>query len=59
MREKVYRDLLTHMKYHQVKNWLLRGAEREDARTIGNAIRQMPEWQLIRGLARVLAEDPQ
>jgi hypothetical protein len=59
MKEEVYRDLLTHMKHHRVKKWLLRGAKRERAGTIGNAIRQMPEWQLIRGLARVLAEDPQ
>ena len=49
------RNLLQHMKHHSVKQWLLEGCEREDARTIGEAVRKVPEWLLIRRLARVLA----
>jgi hypothetical protein len=49
-------DLLQHMKGHQVKEWLLKGCEEEDAHTIGMAVLRMPEWLLIRRLARVLAE---
>jgi hypothetical protein len=51
------RNLLQHMKHHGVKQWLLDGCEREDARTILEAVRRMPEWLLIRRLARILAEE--
>ncbi len=50
------RNLLQHMKYHNVKQWLLDGCRNEDARTIGEAVRRMPEWLLIRKLARAMAE---
>lgn len=50
------RNLLQHMKYHNVKQWLIDGCEREDARTIREAIRAVPEWLLIRRLARMIAE---
>jgi len=48
-------ELLDHMQFHRVKQWLLDGARREHAHTIGRAVRQMPEHRLIRRLARVLA----
>jgi hypothetical protein len=51
------RNLLQHMKYHGVKQWLLDGCKREDARTIKDAVQKVPEWRLIRRLARALAEE--
>jgi hypothetical protein len=48
-------NLHEHMKRHNVKEWLLRGAVDEDARTIREAIERMPERRLIRRLARLLA----
>jgi hypothetical protein len=59
------RNLLQHMKQHMeyrgikggVKQWLLDGAEREGAHTIHEAVRRVPEWLLIRRLARILAEE--
>lgn len=51
------RDLLQHMKYHSVKQWLIDGCEREKAHTIGKAVRRIPEWLLIRRLAHILAKE--
>ena len=51
-----YDNLLGHLGHHNVKQWLLDGCEREDARTIGNAVRNIPERRLIRRLARALAK---
>jgi len=50
----VVMSLHGHMKYHDVRGWLLRGAKREDARTIYRAIKRMPTRRLIRRLARML-----
>ncbi len=44
------------MRYHSVKQWLLDGAKREDAQTIMEAVKNIPERRLIRRLARALAE---
>jgi hypothetical protein len=52
-----HENLHNHMKYHQVKKWLLRGCEREDANTIRRAVERIPEHRLIRRLARVLSEE--
>ena len=51
-----YDNLLGHMEHHNVKQWLIDGCDREDARTIGNAVRNIPERRLIRRLARALAK---
>lgn len=48
-------NLLSHMKHHKIKKWLLRGCEREDANTIREAVERIPERRLIRRLARALA----
>lgn len=50
-------NLHSHMKYHSVKDWLLRGCRDEDANTIREAVERMPEHRLIRRLARALAKD--
>ena len=50
------RILHHHMRFHSVKEWLLDGAEREDARTIMKAVKRIPEHRLIRRLARALAK---
>jgi hypothetical protein len=50
-----YDNLHGHMQYHKVKQWLLDGAEHEDAQTIKAAVQEMPERRLIRRLARILA----
>jgi hypothetical protein len=54
MSEKEYENLHNHMKHHKVKEWLLRGCEREDANTIRMAVENIPEHRLIRRLARAL-----
>jgi hypothetical protein len=51
------RQLLEHMSYHNVKQWLIDGARREGAQTIGRALENIPERRLIRRLARALAQD--
>jgi hypothetical protein len=51
-----YENLHSHMEYHKVKKWLLRGARWEDAKTIRSAIKDIPEHRLIRRLARALAK---
>jgi hypothetical protein len=50
-------ELLSHMRHHRVKQWLLDGCEREDARTIMAAVEAIPERRLIRRLARALTKD--
>ena len=50
-----YDNLHGHMQYHKVKQWLLDGADREDAQTIKAAVQEIPERRLIRKLARILA----
>ena len=52
-----YDRLLGHMQHHSVKQWLLDGCEAEDARTIGEAVRRIPEHRLVRRLARALARE--
>ena len=48
------RTLHDHLRYHNVKRWLLRGARAEDARTVTRALRRMPSRRLVRRLARIL-----
>ena len=50
------RNLHSHMRYHNIKQWLLDGCEREDANTIKEAVKRIPEHRLIRRLARALAK---
>lgn len=50
-------NLLSHMQYHNVKEWLLRGCDDEDANTIREAVTAVPERRLIRRLARALSQD--
>ncbi len=46
-----------HMKYHNVKQWLLDGCDQEDARTIREAVKNIPERRLKRRLARALLRE--
>jgi hypothetical protein len=46
-----------HMKYHNVKKWLLDGAIDEDANTIREAVERIDEATLKRRLARALLKD--
>jgi hypothetical protein len=69
--KETYKNLLGHMRYHNVKQWLLDGSgdaryvkqwlldgcKSEDARTIGNAVEQTPSRRVIRRLMRVLSLD--
>jgi hypothetical protein len=50
-------NLHGHMAHHKVKQWLLDGCEREDARTIREAVERILEHRLIRRLARALAAE--
>jgi hypothetical protein len=53
-----YESLLGHLQHHNVKQWLLDGAEGpEDAQTIAEAVRKIPERRLARRLARALAKE--
>jgi hypothetical protein len=50
------KSLLIHMQHHNIKQWLLDGCDREEARTIRDAVEAIPERRLIRRLARALAK---
>jgi hypothetical protein len=50
-----YDNLHGHMQHHKVKQWLLDGADGEEAQTIKAAVEEIPERRLIRRLARILA----
>lgn len=52
-----YENVHGHMRFHNVKRWLLDGATQEDARTIKAAVKSVPEHRLIRRLARALTKD--
>jgi hypothetical protein len=45
------------MRYHDVKHWLLDGADREDANTIRRAVENIDDDTLKRRLARALAKE--
>lgn len=46
-----------HMKYHNVKKWLLDGAISEEANTIFEAVSRIDEAALKRRLSRALLKD--
>jgi ABC-type cobalamin/Fe3+-siderophores transport system ATPase subunit len=50
-----YEEMHAHTSRHNVKGWLIRGAEQEDAQTILKAIKRMDESRLARRLARILS----
>jgi hypothetical protein len=50
-----YESLLGHIKHHNLRKWLLEGAESEDAQTIRAAIKRLSDGQLNRRFARMLA----
>lgn len=52
-----YKRLLEHTSRHKIKEWLLRGAEREDAQTIRHAIKKQSSHRLARKLAEILIEN--
>ncbi len=52
-----YKNLLAHAEHHDIKGWLLRGCEREDARTLREAIERQSSHRLARKLAEILTED--
>jgi hypothetical protein len=52
-----YETLLGHLQHHGVKRALLDMCDREDARTIREAVKRIPERRLIRRLARALAKE--
>jgi hypothetical protein len=54
-----YESLLGHIKHHNLRKWLLEGAESEDAQTIRAAIKRLSDGQLNRRFARMLAEKEQ
>jgi hypothetical protein len=54
-----YKTLLAHTEHHDIKGWLLRGAEREDAQTIRRAIERQSPHRLARKLAEILADKKQ
>jgi hypothetical protein len=51
-----YENLRNHIRYHNVRKWLLEGAKREDANTIREAIESLDDGHLERRLARMLAK---
>jgi hypothetical protein len=42
-KHSVYQNLLGHMRYHNVKGWLLDGCKRESAQTIMKAVENIPK----------------
>ena len=54
-----YESLLGHIKHHNLRKWLLEGAESEDAQTIRAAIKRLSDGQLNRRFARMLASKEQ
>jgi hypothetical protein len=57
MNDGEYECLREHMRHHNVKKWLIEGAEREDARTILRALDRINNDALERRLARALAKE--
>jgi hypothetical protein len=51
-----YDSLLGHIKHHNIRKWLLDGAEREEANTIRAAIKRLSDGDLNRRFARMLAK---
>ena len=49
--------MLSHLEYHDVRGWLMRGAVSEDANTIRRAIERLTDGQLNRRMARMLADE--
>jgi hypothetical protein len=50
-----YKNLLSHIEHHNIRQWLMDGARREDARTIMAAIKDLSDGQLQRRFARMLS----
>lgn len=58
MSKETYENLHdNHIKFHNVKDWLLRGCDDEDANTIREAVKRIDESALKRRLARALLKD--
>jgi hypothetical protein len=53
-----YESLYSHLIHHNPRQWSLRGAEEEDARTIKEAIEQLDDMTFCRRFARMLAKGP-
>lgn len=51
-----YKSLLGHIEHHNIRKWLLEGADREDANTIKAAIKSLSDGQLNRRFARMLVK---
>jgi hypothetical protein len=51
-----YETLLSHIRHHNIRKWLLDGAKREDANTIRMAIEHLSDGHLKRRFARMLAK---
>jgi hypothetical protein len=51
-----YEKLHVHIKYHNLRKWLLDGAKKEDANTIRAAIQRLSDGELNRRFARMLAK---
>jgi hypothetical protein len=52
-----YRQIYSHVRFHNIRKWLMDGARREDARTIREAVERMSDDQLDRRFARMLAQE--
>ena len=51
-----YETLLSHLKHHNIRDWLIAGAKREDANTIRYAVGRLSDAQLKRRFARLLSK---
>jgi hypothetical protein len=51
-----YEQLLGHAEHHNIKGWLLRGCEREDANTLREAIKRQSAHRIARKVAEFLAD---
>lgn len=54
-RKPTVSQILAHVERHNLRRWLLRGAQEEDAQTIRDAINRLSDGQLNRRFARMLA----
>ncbi len=52
-----YASLRNHLNHHNIKRWLLKGCEDEDANTIREAVQNTSSYDLRKGLAQILSRE--
>lgn len=55
--QKRYKSLISHLPWHHARRWVRKGAEKEDARTILEAIHRLSHREFNRRFAEMLSRD--